>query len=451
MTRILILGGGFGGLYAALELEKTLARDPDVHVTLVNRENYFLYQPMLHEVAASDVDLSNIVSPVHRLLRRVHFIAAEIEAIDLEGRIVRIAHGLDGHPHLLEYDYLVLSLGSVTRFHGIAGLEEHALTMKTLGDAIHLRNRLIAHLEEANSECCALERNPLLTFVVAGGGFAGVETIAGMNDFLHDAVRFYPNLESSDIRLVLVHSGDVILPELGDRLGRYAQSRLAARGIEIRTGQRVTAATEEGVTLSDGTTIPARTILWTAGTAPSPLIENLPCVHAQGRLQVNEFFEVPEWTGVYALGDSARVPDVTTGGACPPTAQHALRQGRTVAHNLAAAIRGGNRRPFRHRSIGALAAIGRRTGVAKVFGISFSGFLAWWLWRTVYLAKLPRLEKKIRVMLDWTLDLFFAKDLVQFEIVRSGARHAGTPREAAVRRPGAITGRLATEEVSLMN
>jgi NADH:ubiquinone reductase (H+-translocating) len=420
MKKILILGGGFGGLYTALELEKTLAKDKNVEVTLVNRENYFLYTPMLHEVAASDLDLSNIVSPAHKLLRRVRFMAAEVDGIDLDEKRVTVRHGFDSHPHALEFDYLVVGLGSVTSFHGIPGLAERALTMKTLGDAVHLRNRLIAHLEEANSECCSLERRPLLTFVVAGGGFAGVETIAGINDFLREAIRFYPNLETSQLRLVLVHSGEVILPELGEKLGRYAQEKLAGRGIEIRTGMRVKGMNEAGVVLSDGSMVQARTILWTAGTSPSPIIATLPCAKEGGRLVVNDYFEVPGWPGVYALGDSALVPDAATGKGCPPTAQHALRQGKVLARNLEAAVRGtGQKKPFRFRTIGQLAAIGNRTGVAKIFGVSFSGFLAWWLWRTIYLAKLPRAEKKLRVMLDWTLDLFFSKDLVQFETIRS--------------------------------
>jgi len=438
VKKVLILGGGFGGLYTALELEKTIARDPEVEITLVNRENYFLYTPMLHEVAASDLDLSNIVSPVHKLLHRVHFIAAEVDAIDLDNKRVTVTHGFDGHPHDLDYDVLAIGLGSITSFHGIPGLAERALTMKTLGDAVHLRNRLIALLEEANSECCSLERKPLLTMVVAGGGFAGVETIAGVNDFLREAVRFYPRLDETQLRLVLVHSGSVILPELGETLGRYAQEKLAARGIEIRTGTRVQGVSDNGVVLSDGTMIHARTIVWTAGTAPSPIIATLPCEKVQGKIMVNDCFEVPGYPGVYGLGDSALVPDLETGKGCPPTAQHALRQGKVLAKNIAAAVHGtGERRPFRYRSIGALAAIGHRTGVAKVFGVNFSGFVAWWLWRTVYLAKLPRAEKKIRVMLDWTLDLFFSKDLVQFETVRSkGVVDMGRRTGAAAVRNG---------------
>jgi len=425
--QVVILGGGFGGLYAALRLEKTLARDPDVRVTLVNRENFFLFTPMLHEVAASDLDLTNIVSPVRTLLHRVDFFEGDVEAVDLAGRTVTVSHGLTRHAHTLPFDALVLALGSITNFFDLPGLRERALTMKSLGDAIHLRNRLIALLEEADTECSAAVRRPLLTFVVAGGGFAGVETIAGINDFLRESLRFYPHLREEQIRMLLVHPGEVILPELGPELGGYAQSRLRARGIEILTGTKVTGVDDETVTLSDGQTIPSRTIVWTAGTSPHPLLRSLPCRTERGRIVVDERLEVPGHPGVFALGDCALVPDRRRGTYHPPTAQHALREGRIAAHNVTAALRGGARRSFDFAALGQLAAIGRRTGVARVFGMNFSGFFAWWLWRTIYLSKLPRFEKKLRVALDWTLDLFFSKDLVQFLTERAPTMSKGEP------------------------
>ena len=419
MKKVLILGGGFGGLYAALRMEKTLARDPNVQVTLVNRENFFLFTPMLHEVAASDLDLSNIVSPVRTLLKRVQFFQGEVQAIHLDRKTVTVTHGLDTHPHDMEYDALVLALGSTTNFYNLPGLEERALTMKSLGDAVHLRNRLIQLMEEADTECCALERSPLMTFVVAGGGFAGVETIAGLHDFVLGSLRFYPNIGEKNVRFVLVHPGDAILPELGADLGRYAQERLAARGIEIRGNVKVASATDKGVTLTDGMFIPSRTIVWTAGTTPHPLLSMLPCPRDRGRIKVEATLEVPGYPGVFAVGDCAVVPNRRTGAFHPPTAQHALREGTVVAHNVAARLQGGTPRRFDFESLGQLAAIGRRTGVAKVFGLKFSGFTAWWLWRTIYLSKLPRFEKKLRVALDWTLDVFFSKDLVQFQTTRA--------------------------------
>jgi NADH dehydrogenase len=219
--------------------------------------------------------------------------------------------------------------------------------------------------------------------------------------------------------VVLVHPGPVILPELGEKLGAYAQQKLSGRKVEIKVNTRVTRVSERGVELSDGSTIATRTLVWTAGTSPNPLLETLPCPKQGGRLCVNEFLEVPEWPGVWALGDCALVPDRQSGQFCPPTAQHALREGKVLAENLVATIRGGQKKPFIFKSIGQLASIGRRTGVANIMGVNFSGFLAWWLWRTIYLSKLPRFEKKVRVALDWTLDLLFSKDLVQFVTLRS--------------------------------
>jgi NADH dehydrogenase len=417
--RILILGGGFGGMYAAIHLEKQLARDPNIEITLINRDNFFLFTPMLHEVAACDLDITHIVNPIRKLLKHVQFIAGDVETIDLATKRVTVSHGSDAHTHTLEYDHLILGLGSITNFYNLPGLEENALTMKSLGDAIHLRNQVINSLEEADSECAAGNRSQLLSFVVAGGGFAGVETMAAINDFAREALRYYPNLREEQLKMILVHPGDVILPELGAGLGAYAQKALGKRKVDIRTNTKVADYRNGLVTLDDGTRFPAQTLVWTAGTSPNPLLAGLACHKERGRVIVNEYLEVPEWDGVWALGDCACVPDPATGKPYPPTAQHAIRQGKVLADNLTAALRGGTKRPFRFKTIGLLASTGRRTGVAQIFGVNFSGFVAWWMWRTIYLSKLPRFEKKVRVALDWTLDLLFAKDIVQFLTLRS--------------------------------
>jgi len=293
--------------------------------------------------------------------------------------------------------------------------------MKSLGDAIHLRNQLIDLLEEADFECAAGTRKDLLTVVIAGGGFAGVETIAAVNDFLREAVAFYPHLTKELIRVVLVHPGAMILPELGEKLGRYAKERLTERGVEVRVNTKVNQLCDRGVELGDGTLINAKTLIWTAGTSPSPVLELLPCEKERGRVVVNEYMEVPGWEGVWAVGDCAVIPDRRTGKPYPPTAQHAMREGKTLARNILAALHGGTKKAFDFSTIGLLAAIGRRAGVANILGVNFSGFVAWFLWRGIYLSKLPRLEKKVRVALDWTLDLVFAKDLVHFMILRSQA------------------------------
>jgi NADH dehydrogenase len=417
--RVLILGGGFGGMYAALEFEQALERGAELDVTLVNRDNFFLFTPMLHEVAASDLDITNIVSPIRKLLRRVTFFHGDIEAIDLVHKRVGLSHGHEQHCHSLPYDHLVLALGSTTNFFGIPGLAARALTMKSLDDAIALRNRLIANLEEADFECAASLRAPLLNFVVAGGGFAGVETIAAMNDFLREAVRFFPHIQEDMLRIILVSSGKVILPELGEKLGTYAQRKLIEQKIEVHSNCKVTAVTDREVTLSDGTTVTTNTLVWTAGVSPHPLLETLPCPKTKGRVLVNEYLEVPGWPGLWAFGDCALVPDGKTGLSHPPTAQHALREGRVAAQNILATVRGGRLKPFVYTTLGLLAPIGKRTGVANILGVNFSGFIAWWLWRTIYLLKLPRFEKKVLVALDWTLDVLFSKDLVHFKTTRS--------------------------------
>ena len=439
--KLVILGGGFGGAYAAMHLGK-LFRPGELELTLVSRDNFLLFTPMLHEVAASDVDVTHIVSPLRQLIRRGSVFNGEVEAIDLAARRVRVRHVSGGHPHELEYDHLVIALGSVTNFFRLPGVAEHALTMKTLGDAIELRSRTIGLLEEAEFEAAAGHAASQLAFVVAGGGFAGVETAGALNDFVRDALPFYPHLREADVRMVLVHPGEVLLPELRPELGRYAARALARRGIEVRTGTAVAGCDGSSVRLGDGATIPARTLVWTAGTAPAPLLRTLPIVDERGRIPVAPTLAVPGQPGVWALGDAATIPD-PDGKPYPPTAQHAIRQARVLAENIRAAARGAPLRPFTFRTIGQLAAIGRRRGVANIMGINFSGFVAWLLWRTIYLAKLPRLDRKVRVALDWALDLIFSKDLVQYhtpqrpqtDVVADGptpraAMPAATPRDA---------------------
>jgi len=416
--RIVILGGGFAGLYTALELEKRFACEPNVQITLVNRENFFLFTPMLHEIAAGDLDLTNIVNPIRKLLRHVAFLEGMVQEIDLKARRVVVSHGFDGHSHEIEFDQIVLALGSTTQFFGLPGVEDNALTMKSLSDAVRLRNRLIAMLEAADTEDSLPERRALLSVAVAGAGFAGVETLASINDFLRNSLRYYPNLSPQDLKLTLIHPGDVILPELSPGLGKYAQRKLEERGIDVLAHSRVSSYDGELIALATGGVLPAKTLIWTAGTMPNPLIATLPCEVERGRVKVTAELAVPDWPGVWALGDSAMVPDLSTGKLCPPTAQHALRQGKVAAQNIIAYAEGGPYRKFNFKTIGQLATIGHRAGVASVFGVNVSGFLAWWMWRTIYLSKLPRLEKKIRVALDWTLDLLFSKDLCQFIEVR---------------------------------
>jgi len=417
-TRVLILGGGFGGLYGALHLDKTIAAEPNVEVTLIGRENFMLFSPMLHEVVAGGLEMTNIVSPLRQMLRHVNFLEADVEAIDLVGRRVTVAYGVHRRERKLSYDHLLIALGSETNFFKLPGVEERALTMKSPGDAFVLRNQMLGMMEMASLVDDTALRRTMLTFVVAGGGFAGVETIGAMNDFAREAVRYYPNLREADIRIVLVHPNTVILPELGERLGRYAQRKLAARKVAIRTETRVTGFSDYGVELAGGEAIATQTLVWTAGATPPAVLRDLPCRKEKGRIVVEETLEVPGFSGVWAVGDCAWIPNPRTGKPHPPTAQHALRQAVRGAKNIVAAIRRKRKKPFVFTTLGQLATIGRRTGVANILGIQLSGFFAWCLWRTIYLAKLPRFEMKLRVALDWTLELFFPKDFVQHMTLR---------------------------------
>jgi NADH dehydrogenase len=418
--RIVILGGGFAGAYTALYLEKRLAGMPDVEVQLLSKENFVLFTPMLHEVAGSDLSVTDIVQPLRKMLRHTRILIVDIQAIDLVKKRVRVLQEHSGRSIEVTYDYVVLALGAVTNFYRTPGLEEHALTMKTLGDAILTRNRAIELLDMADDVADESIRNAVLTVVVAGGGFAGVETAGAVNDLMRETMKLYPNLKEDMLRVVVVDPGEVLLPELSESLGRYAEKQLRRRGVEVRLKTKVDAYDGSEVVLSDGTKIVSRTLIWTAGITPPPLLSSLPCRLERGRVVANDCLQVPDWPGVWALGDCALVPDpFNPGKFYPPTAQHAVRQASVLASNIAAAMRGEAPQPFKFKIIGLLATIGRRTGVAEILGVRFSGIIAWWLWRGIYLGKLPGLQKKVRVAIDWMLDLIFSKDIVELPTLRS--------------------------------
>jgi NADH dehydrogenase len=417
-TRIVIAGGGFAGLYAAMHFDKRLARRADVEVTLISRENFILFTPMLHEVAAGDLYPGDIVNPLRRILRHVKFIDADVQAIDLNARCIHCIASVADRELEFEFDHLLLTLGSETNFFNMDGVRDWSVTMKSLSDAALLRNRMVALLEEASLQSDEAARRQLLTFVTAGGGFSGTETTGAVNDFVRETVRYYPQLREELIRVVVVHPGNFILPELGEELGRYAERKLRERKVEVIKGPRVANYDGVVVTLSDGTSIPAATLIWTAGVKPSPVIAQLPCEKERGRLLVSEYLAVTGVPGLWAAGDCAAVPILNTENFHPPTAQHGLREGVTVAKNIEATILDRSLKPFRYKMMGQLASIGHRTGVAMVFGIKFSGFIAWCFWRSVYLMKLPRLAKKLRVMVSWTLDLFFGQEIEEMITVR---------------------------------
>jgi NADH dehydrogenase len=417
-TSVVILGGGFAGLSAAMYLDKTLARRADIEVTLINRENFILFTPMLHEVAAGDLYPGDIVNPIRRILRHVKFVEAEVEAIDLAERRVHCLGGVARLRLEFQFDHLLLTLGSETNFFGLPGVSEWAVTMKSMFDAAMLRNRVLALLEEANLQSDPAVRRQALTFVTAGGGFAGAETTGAINDFVRETIRYYPELNEELIRVVVIHPGDFLLPELGQELGDYAERKLRERKVDVIKGVRVASYDGLVVTLTDGNTIAASTLIWTAGVKPSPVIAPLPCEKERGRLLVSEFLAVTGVPGLWAAGDCAAVPVFNTEKFHPPTAQHGLREGLIAAKNIEAVILDRPLKPFVFTTLGLLATVGRRTGVAMVFGVKFSGFIAWVLWRAIYLMKLPRLPKKLRVLVGWTLDLLFARDIEQMITLR---------------------------------
>lgn len=415
---VVILGGGFGGVYVALELQKHLCHE-HVGVTLVSRENYFLFQPMLAELVSGSIETQHILNPLRRLLPHVQVLCGEVEAVDLQAREVSVNTGFEDREHSLAFDSLVVALGSVTDLSRFPGLAEHAIMAKTVGDAFGLRNHALDMLEKADVEGDPEERQRLLTFVVAGGGFSGVEVLAELADLLHDAVGLYPSLERRDLRLLLVQAGGRILPEVNERLAAFATHKLAEKGIEVRTGTGVVAQTPTDITLRDGTVVPTRTLVATVGNRPHPLVESLPCERTErGALVVNEYLETSV-RGVYALGDVAAVPDLEHSGACPPTAQYAMRQARFVARNILAGLHGRPQQPFVFRGLGQLASLGRRSAVAEVGGLRLSGWIAWVLWRAVYLSKLPGYERRLRVTVDWLLSGLLPRDTVQLKLERS--------------------------------
>ncbi|WP_345599863.1 NAD(P)/FAD-dependent oxidoreductase, partial [Thermocatellispora tengchongensis] len=409
-ARVVVVGGGFAGVAAARRFERLALRGHRLDVTLVSASNYLLFTPMLAEVASGALQARHISAPVRAAASHTRFRHGTVEQIDPVRRTVTLDAG-SGRPEALPYDHLVLAVGSVAHAAGLPGVDEHAFTLKDLGDARVLRDHVLALLERADLEPDDRKRRQLLTFVVAGGGFAGTEAVAELFDLVHSVLPYYPGIGEGDPRFVLVHSGAMILPELPPELGAYALERLRARGIEVRLGVRAAGAGPADVRLTSGELISTRTFVWTAGQRANPLAATLPAERGRGgALVVDATMRVPGLEGVWAVGDCARIP-APDGGTYPPTAQHAQREGRQVADNIAAVVSGRAPRPFAFRTLGVFVALGHRTAAGEIRGRRFSGLAAWMLWRGIYLAKLPGIEKRARVLFDWALDLAFPRDI----------------------------------------
>ncbi|MEO6714742.1 MAG: NAD(P)/FAD-dependent oxidoreductase [Mycobacteriales bacterium] len=423
LTRVVIIGGGFAGVGAAKRFERLVLRGVTVDVTVISDSNFLLFTPMLAEVASSALEPAHICAPVRSAVAHTRFRHGAVHDIDTTGRAVLMSG------ERVPYDHLVIAVGSVPSFLDLPGVEENSFTMKDIADATRLRDHVIAMLECCEQVTEPQERERLLTFVVAGGGFAGAETVAELFDLVHGVLHLYPGITADEPRFVLVHSRDRILPELSPQLGAYALERLRARGIGFRLGIRVSEASSDAVVLSDGARISTATFVWTAGTRPSPFVARLPGEHARnGALVTDATLRVCGLDQVWAVGDCARIPDLDQAGEpFPPTAQHALRQGRAVADNIAAMIAGRPPVDFRFQAIGVLVALGHRTAAAEIRGHRFSGLGAWLLWRGIYLAKLPGAEKRVRVLLDWLLDLMFPRDVVVTSKSRAVAATAPAP------------------------
>ncbi len=417
--RVVVLGGGYGGIYAALELQKA-ARRGQIELSLVSRNNFFLYQPMLAEVVSGSIEPTHILNPIRRLCPHASFHQAEIQAIDLEARQVIVSYrGRSRYTHL-PYDHLIIAVGMGTDLSALPGLAEHAFPFKTMGDALRLRDHLIDILERAEVEDDAERRRDLLTFVVAGAGYTGIEVAAEINAFMREAVGSYSRLGKSDIRVVVLQSHERILPELTEDLAAFSHRIMEQRGVEIRLNTRIIGATAQSAIPSDGEAIRTATLVAAVGTAPTRLLDGLPCEHDdRGRIVVDETLAVPGYAGLWAVGDCAAIPDTLAGGTFPPTAQYAVREAKRVARNVLASVRGDAPRRFTYRSLGVFVPLGRFSGAAQVMGLKVSGFPAWWLYRTYYLSQLPRFERKLRVLIDWTLELIFRRDIARIDLSRS--------------------------------
>lgn len=413
--KILILGGGFAGMFAAREIKQRLGDRGSVE--LINDENYFVFQPLLPEVAAGSITALHAVSPLRFLLRDVFVRKARVHSVDFKQNIVTLFQGVQRRPTEVTYDHLVVALGQTVDLSRTPGLTEHALTMKTLEDARRLREHVIERLEHAEITQLPEVKAEALTFCVIGAGFSGVETVGEMKEMIDRSLKYYPNISPEEVRVVVIEFAERVLGELPDKLGAYAAKKLKERGIEVMLNIGVASATGTRLITTNGDEIPTRTIVATIGNATSKVVQDLNLPTDHGRIAVDRTLKVPDFAVVWSLGDCALIP-MKDGASeredfAPPTAQFAVREASLLAKNIEAAIRGRELVPFQYKSQGALASLGARRGVAQIWGMNISGFPAWLLWRAYYLSFLPGLGTKVRVLMNWILDELSPRSVVQ--------------------------------------
>ncbi|WP_020670344.1 NAD(P)/FAD-dependent oxidoreductase [Amycolatopsis nigrescens] len=415
-TRILVLGGGYVGLYTALGLQKML-RANEASVTVVDPQPHMTYQPFLPEAAAGAIEPRHVVVPLRRALKRCHVLTARVTDIEHEHKSVTV-EAADGHVEQLSYDVLVVALGSVARVLPIPGLAEQGIAFKTIGEAIYLRNHVMTKLDEAASTLDPELRKRLLTFTVVGGGFAGIEALAELEDMTRFATRYYENIDAEDIRWVLVEAAGRILPEVRETLGVYTVEQLEKRGIEVYLSTAAKSFENGHVVLSDGTEFTSDTIIWTAGVKANPVLaaSDLP-VDKRGRLQATAGLQVIGHPDVWTAGDNAAVPDLSRTeedptATCPPNAQHAVRQARHLAKNIIQVIRGGRPKDYVHKNLGSVASLGLHKGVADALGMKIKGFPAWAFHRAYHVKTMPTFNRKVRIVFDWALGGLFRREVV---------------------------------------
>jgi NADH dehydrogenase len=428
-NRILILGGGFAGVECMRKLESYFMHDDNIEIVLVSEDNFLLFTPMLPQVASGMIETRHIVIPIRTLCKKTKFYEAQIKNIDPYGKVVTLTGTNERRGISIHYDFLVLALGSQTNFFGIEKMEERAYSMKTLNDAVVLRNRVIDMLEQAENENNPILKKSLLTFVIVGAGFAGIETAGELNDFVLDAKKYYPHIKKEDIRVVVLEAVSFILPGFNEKLASFTLEKLTQRGIEVKLNKKLSSFSGSEVVIEDVSesnknstnqsvigSILTRTLVWTAGVTPVDIIKKSVFKTNRGGIVVNEFLETPDFPEVFAIGDCCYLVNPQTNKPYPPTAQNAEAGAKTVAYNLQALIKNKQKKKFEFSSRGQMAIIGKRSAIATIFGLHLHGFIAWWIWRTVYLSKIPTLDKRVRIFLDWAIDLFFDRDISRLKI-----------------------------------